>query len=598
MPFEGVKELLDLEFYAGLPGGPTPNDDLDLQLVSLHALEQHGARLTCKELAQEWLEHVFFPFDEYGYALANLRRGLAPPASGWFNNPFTDCMGAPIRSEIWAMIAPGAPHLAAYYAYQDALVDHAGGEGVYGEMFFAAIESAAFLSDHKEHLIEVGLGCIPEDCRTARAIRDLLSWHAQGCTWREARELILGRYGHENFTDAPQNVAFTILGWLYGQDFGDALLKAVNCGYDTDCTGATLGAILGIIAGKDGLPERWAQPVGERVAVSPAIKGFPAPGDLHELTGRTLKVAREVAMAWDLPALIGPDERTAISGNLPDHSGAPVQEAAFRALVEANPHVNRYILPLGSRDGSLELLVDYGRGGPAIGRSQQKMLTFTLSNRSPELWEGMLSLDVPVGWNRVPDQPFSLNAGETLVWEASVWADASVRPCYELALSLHRTHDGSPWNTQTARFSLVAATHWTLRGPSGGADVAAIFPGNRLEIEEALGTQEPGIYRASTTLVNPRARDVRLIVATGAPARVELDGAVLFEDRNEAPFMPAYHRAPESRFGEMHLPVGEHQLVIEVVKGDGPLEVYVLPVAAAATKTPGPYYYLTDVIFV
>jgi hypothetical protein len=52
--------------------------------------------LTCEELGQEWVDHVFFPFDEYGYALANLRRGLKPPVAGCFNNPFVDCMGGTI----------------------------------------------------------------------------------------------------------------------------------------------------------------------------------------------------------------------------------------------------------------------------------------------------------------------------------------------------------------------------------------------------------------------------------------------------------------------------------------------------------------------
>ena len=75
-PVEGRKELLDLTFYPLLPQGkPLPNDDLDLQLVWLHALEQYGPGLTAVELGQEWLEHVRFPYDEYGYALANLRRG-------------------------------------------------------------------------------------------------------------------------------------------------------------------------------------------------------------------------------------------------------------------------------------------------------------------------------------------------------------------------------------------------------------------------------------------------------------------------------------------------------------------------------------------
>src|SRR5690606_22909773 len=108
---------------------------------------------------------VFFPFDEYGYALHNLRRGIVPPVSGWFNNPFADCMGAPIRSEIWAMIAPGLPELAAFYAWQDAVVDHAGGEGVWGEMLFAAIQSAAFIESGPKTLIEFGLSMIPPQSR-------------------------------------------------------------------------------------------------------------------------------------------------------------------------------------------------------------------------------------------------------------------------------------------------------------------------------------------------------------------------------------------------------------------------------------------------
>jgi len=54
-------------------------------------------------------------------------------------------MESPIRSEISACIAPGAPNIAAKYAYEDAVVDHAGGEGVYDEIFNVVVESAAFV---------------------------------------------------------------------------------------------------------------------------------------------------------------------------------------------------------------------------------------------------------------------------------------------------------------------------------------------------------------------------------------------------------------------------------------------------------------------
>ena len=46
---------------------------------------------------------------------------------GWNNNYFKDCMGSPIRSEIWACLAPGCPEVAARYAFLDAIVDHGGG---------------------------------------------------------------------------------------------------------------------------------------------------------------------------------------------------------------------------------------------------------------------------------------------------------------------------------------------------------------------------------------------------------------------------------------------------------------------------------------
>lgn len=94
-------------------------------------------------------------------------------------------------------------------------------------------------------MIQIGLSYIPADCRTALAVKDLVDWHREGKDWLEARALVLELHGSDNFTDAPQNIAFTILGWLYGENFGDAILKAVNCGYDTDCTGCYAWSNLG-----------------------------------------------------------------------------------------------------------------------------------------------------------------------------------------------------------------------------------------------------------------------------------------------------------------------------------------------------------------
>ena len=180
------------------------------------------------------------------------------------------------RSELWACLAPGHAEIATRYAFEDAIVDHAN-EGMYGEIFTAALQSAAFAESDREKLIDIGLSYIPEDCAVARAIRKTVECYHNGIDYLEARKIctILRReplvsqeyklseipkennegmeIGEPGF-DAPENVAFVVLGLLYGEgDFGKSLIIANNCGEDTDCTCATLGALLGIIYGASGL---------------------------------------------------------------------------------------------------------------------------------------------------------------------------------------------------------------------------------------------------------------------------------------------------------------------------------------------------------
>ena len=52
-PYEGKRELLDVKGFASEPGEPLPNDDLDLQLVWLHALENEGPQNIKSELLGE-----------------------------------------------------------------------------------------------------------------------------------------------------------------------------------------------------------------------------------------------------------------------------------------------------------------------------------------------------------------------------------------------------------------------------------------------------------------------------------------------------------------------------------------------------------------
>lgn len=588
-PVEGKKELLQLTFYPKLPDGPLENDDLDLQLVWLHALEQYGPALTARELGQEWAEHVFFPFDEYGYALANLRRGLQPPVAGSFNNPFTNCMGSPIRSEIWAMAAPGAPEVAARYAYEDAIVDHAGGEGVYGEMFFAALESAIFMEKDRDRLIEIGLNYIPPTCRTALALNDLLRWHKEGFSWTEARELVLKHHGDDNFTDAPQNIAFTILGWLYGDNFEDAILKSVNCGYDTDCTAATLGAILGMLLGPEGLPEKWVAPVGDRVVVSPPIKGFPAPKSLDELTKRTIRVGKQILAAWDTGIVVHPELPTA-------WNRTDVRPDSLRELWAQKATANRYLLPQGTISSpDAELVIDYGAEGPAIGTNQTKKLQAAFTNHSGVALTGTVSLALPEGWTGPNNCELTLQPGEKFQWDILIQASNRVEAINHLQFCWKRAHAGHFWAEQRIPFTLVRASRWIVSGPGGVERVEQYMAGNRLDWKSVVGEESDGVYRAETTLHNPSERSFRLIAAANCPVTLKLNGEAVISCADTPQFMPAFHRAPGKQLVELTLPVGSHKVEVEVVRSGKPLEVYVLPVSARQTVSPGSFYFYTDV---
>lgn len=294
-PFEGEAGPLDVAFYTPVPTQSLPNDDLDLQVVWAFVIDKlDRPRVDREVLVDAWLDHVGYYPDEYGVAIRNLQSGLRPPLTGSYDNWFVHGMGGAIRTEIWACLSPGDPRLAASYAYEDACVDH-DGEGIWAAVFLASLESLAFAESDRERLLDESLKLLPEASAVRRAIQDTRVWWEKRRDWRAVRELILRRYGHENFTDVTANLAFIVLGWLAGdRDFGRAICIATNCGRDTDCTAATLGALLGILHPSE-IPPEWVAPIGEELVLSPSIRGVePRPGMLDEFTNLVVDLRRRI----------------------------------------------------------------------------------------------------------------------------------------------------------------------------------------------------------------------------------------------------------------------------------------------------------------
>ena len=391
-PYEGLRELLDVKGYSTPAGEPMPNDDLDLQLIWLRALQDRGPRgVNANVLGEYWLNFIAPHWCEYGISKANQRAGLVPPLSGMYRNHWKHSNGAWIRSEIWACITPGCPDLAVRYAYEDACVDHGGGEGTYAELFTASVQSAAFVVSDRDELIRIGMSKIPPDCRVARSINIVLKAYSDGLTWQEARELVLKDSADLGWFQAPANLAYMIIGWMYGEgDFGKSLITAVNCGDDTDCTAATLGAILGIIHGRSGIPSEWIEPIGDRIITVAINQGdmFPRPpSTCSDLTDQVMALVPQVLGTFGNPVMIS-DEATDLSG-----------------VAEQNLVDDKVAREIWSRSGyavvydfiHTRVTLDYGRD-PEIKAGEPFTLKLTFWNLLLEPRHLELNWHLPEGW--------------------------------------------------------------------------------------------------------------------------------------------------------------------------------------------------------
>jgi hypothetical protein len=362
-------------------------------------------------------------------------------------------MGSPIRSEIWAIVAAGRPDLAAKFARVDSMVDH-GAEGIAGEVFFSVLQALVLDGAPLSDGIEEALRHVDPVTETRHAFDLIFSLYAAKTECWAAREKLLAAHRADNFTHAPLNVALTFWALLYGAgDFEATILLAVNGGYDTDCTAATAGAILGFLHGAERLPEKWIAPLGDAVAVGDGIIGIRAPKTLRELTERSLALrdrAREFAPIFSeeptpVPAL------AALPGTVPLHGRnacAPFANGELPPEIKAEGH------------GVLEW-----RAGLDLGRPFRLV---ALAREGCTLWiDGKKMIECPCGVSYVP-APHRSADGSAVTFRPTAAA-------HEVRIELN---SGNPWQEA----SLILADASLHLAPWNGADLphrAALPPALR-----------------------------------------------------------------------------------------------------------------------
>ncbi len=300
------KKDLPKETYDALPdhakgwlgdtiGGIAPrDDDTDYTVFALKLVETYGRDFTPANVLEGWLRWipVFSTCTAERVAYRNALLGLLPPDTAAYENPYREFIGAQIRGDFFGYINPGNPKEAARMAWRDASISHVK-NGIYGEMYIAAMLAAAACVKDVRQVILAGLLEIPEASRLQADVKQVLAWDDQGLTAKEMVGNIHRLFDDHNSFDwcyTNSNAMIVTMALLCGKgDLGKSMCLAVEAAFDTDCNGATVGSVLGMMTGYSNIREEWYTPFGGKVATS--IQDYQAV-DVDMLAERTMKFIR------------------------------------------------------------------------------------------------------------------------------------------------------------------------------------------------------------------------------------------------------------------------------------------------------------------
>ncbi|HHX71348.1 MAG TPA: ADP-ribosylglycohydrolase family protein [Clostridiales bacterium] len=243
---------------------PFDDDTNYTVMAACKLIDVYGRDFTPADVARCWVDSQ--PKNAYctaeRVAFINFVNGYYPPYSAIYKNAFREWIGAQIRGDYFGYINPGNPELAAEMAWRDASISHVK-NGIYGEMFVAAMLACAAVCDDIEAVIKGGLSEIPEKSRLYEAISEVFSWRDKGLTVEECIKIVHERYNESDSHDwchTIPNAILVAISLLYGEcDFEKTVCLAVSGAFDCDCNGATAGSVIGMLLGAKKIPSCWTE---------------------------------------------------------------------------------------------------------------------------------------------------------------------------------------------------------------------------------------------------------------------------------------------------------------------------------------------------
>lgn len=285
------------------------DDDIRYTVLGLILLEQHGLDFNTWDVGKLW--HQMLPYQAVctaetqaylNFAQVTHHLGAVQPEDwqeklNWVRhhlNPYREWIGAQIRADGLAYGAAGNPELAAELAWRDASFTHVK-NGIYGEMFVAAMIAAAFVETDIERVVEIGLSEIPTTCRLAHDIKIAIEIAKSTPDQLQMIERIWIAFNHYHEVHTNNNAALVTAALIHGDgDFTKAITTAVLGGWDTDCNGATVGSIMGAFIGAKNIPSQWTLPLNDILYSN--IPGF-HPIAISECSERSFRVFKKIRAA-------------------------------------------------------------------------------------------------------------------------------------------------------------------------------------------------------------------------------------------------------------------------------------------------------------
>jgi hypothetical protein len=246
-------------------------DDIYVQLTFMMTMDQHGIDAPAKKFQEMFAKAGYMLWHANVQARKNYYDSIFPPASGSPEyNSHADDIDFQIEADYLGFMCPGMPVTASKMSDKIGHIMNYG-DGVYGGIFLAALNSIAFFESDIPKVIDEALKAIPAESDYAKMVADVIALHKHNSSdWKAAWAELQAKWGNDHFCgsgsdfniDAKLNGAYIVMGLLYGDgDPNKTMEISTRCGQDSDCNPSSAMAVLGVIIGFDRLPQEMKEGV-------------------------------------------------------------------------------------------------------------------------------------------------------------------------------------------------------------------------------------------------------------------------------------------------------------------------------------------------